>query len=165
MMATRLSDSELAARVRAGNRQRAQRQHERRRKAGLVQLSVWIPEPIRAALDEVAAHRNETVAATVADILERSLSLATLGTATTTAPAGKTTSAELTPDMFLNAPTTSDRDALMQWVGAALEEGHTGADIARQLNASGRRTANGATFNSGNLLRDYRAWKDKTWTD
>ena len=37
----------------------------------------------------------------------------------------------------------------------------SGADIARQLNASGKRTANGAAFTGQNVLRDYRAWARK----
>ena len=38
----------------------------------------------------------------------------------------------------------------------------SGADIARQLNASGQRTASGAAFTGQNVLRDYRAWSKKT---
>ncbi len=86
MMATRLTDSELAARVRAGNRIRAQRQQEKRRSAGLVQLNVWLSQPIRTALDRAAAHRNMTVSETVSDLLERALSVAMLLDTTTPAP-------------------------------------------------------------------------------
>ena len=151
MMATRLTDSELARRVRAGNRVRAQRQQERRRSAGLVQLNVWVSQSTRTALDRAAAHRNMTVSETVSDLLERALSAAMLLNTTTT------------PDTPAPADTTT-RDELMTWIGERLNEGHTGADIARQLNASGQRTANGAEFTGGNLLRDYRSWLKKTGT-
>lgn len=153
MMATRLTDSELAQRVRAGNRVRAQRQQERRRSAGLVQLNIWLPQPIRTALDRAAAHRNMTVSETVSDLLERALAAAMLLNAATT-PAGNDT-----PPVYTGG---GDRDALMAEVGKLLNEGHTGAEVARQLNASGQRTASGAQFTSANLLRDYRAWVKKT---
>lgn len=163
MMAMRLSDSELAARVRAGNRQRAQRQQERRRSAGLAQLNVWLPQSTRTALDKVAAHRNLTVSETVADLLERALAAAILLIDATTTPATNPTAAETTLDMFHSAPaTTTDKDALMVEVGKLLNEGHTGNEIARQLNASGQRTASGAAFTGQNILRDYRAWTKKT---
>ena len=151
MMATRLTDSELARRVRAGNRVRAQRQQERRRSAGLVQLNVWVSQSTRTALDRAAAHRNMTVSETVSDLLERALSVAMLMDATTT------------PASNDNTPVSS-RDVLMAEVGKLLNEGLSGAEIARQLNASGQRTANGAEFTGGNLLRDYRSWSKKTGT-
>ncbi len=56
----------------------------------------------------------------------------------------------------------SSRDALMVETGKLLADGLSGADIARRLNASGQRTANGSQFTSANLLRDYRAWLKKT---
>lgn len=166
MMAMRLTDAELAARVRAGNRQRAQRQHERRRAAGLVVTTVWLNASTKAALDRMAANRGESLSATMADLLERALAAATripLGTTPATTRDKPTAAAELIPDMFLSAPdTTTDKDALMTWVGELLEQGLSGADVARQLNASGKRTASGAAFTGQNILRDYRAWVKKT---
>ena len=150
MMATRLTDSELAQRVRAGNRIRAQRQQERRRTAGLVQLNVWVSQSSRTALDSAAAHRNMTVSETVSDLLERALSAAMLLNTTTT------------PDTPAPAGNSTTRDELMTWIGERLNEGHTGNDVARQLNASGQRTASGAAFTGQNILRDYRAWAKKT---
>lgn len=77
----------------------------------------------------------------------------------TTTPATKPTAPE-TADMFpAPAPATTTKDELMTWIGELLNEGHTGNEIARRLNASGRRTASGAEFNGGNLLRDYRRWQ------
>lgn len=68
-MTTRLSDGELAARTRAGNRQRATRQHEKRRAAGLAQLNVWLSASTRAALATTAAANGETLSATVERLL------------------------------------------------------------------------------------------------
>ena len=194
MMATRLTDSELAQRVRAGNRVRAQRQQERRRTAGLVQLNVWLPHSTRTALDRAAAHRNMTVSETVSDLLERALSAAMLLNATTTrdkpisayhcwqcdarmtverereplceACEAASQAATTTPDTpaASNDTTTSGKDELMTWIGERLNEGLTGNEIARQLNASGQRTASGAAFTGQNILRDYRAWVKKTGT-
>jgi len=152
MMASKLTDSELAQRVRAGNRVRAQRQQERRRTAGLVQLNVWLPHSTRTALDRAAAHRNLTVSETVADLLERALAAALVLNEATTTPAD-------TQPVYTGV--VSSRDALMVEVGKLLDEGLSGADVARRLNASGQRTANGAQFTGANLLRDYRAWERK----
>lgn len=165
MMATRLTDSELAQRVRAGNRVRAQRQQERRRTAGLVQLNVWLPQSTRTALDRAAAHRNMTVSETVSDLLERALSAAMLLNATTTRD--KPTAAERTAELF-DAPAGNDtttKDELMAEVGKLLDEGHTGAEVARRLTAAGYRSPNGAALTGGNLLRDYRAWVKRQTAD
>lgn len=149
MMATRLSDSEFAARTRKANQQRAARQLERRRAAGLAPLNVWIDATTKARL-EAARH-----GAALNETAERLL-LAGLDAATTTALVD-------TPPVYTVG--VSSRDALMAEVGKLLNEGHTGAEIARQLNASGKRTANGAQFTSANLLRDYRAWLKRDAAD
>jgi len=84
--------------------------------------------------------------------------------ATTTTPAttrDKPTAPEAA-DMFpAPAGNSTTRDELMTWIGKLLDEGHTGNDVARQLNASGQRTASGAAFTGQNILRDYRAWVRK----
>ena len=152
MMATRLTDSELAQRVRAGNRVRAQRQQERRRTAGLVQLNVWLPHSTRTALDRAAAHRNLTVSETVSDLLERALSAAILLNEATTTPAD-------TQPVYTGV--VSSRDALMVEVGKLLDEGLSGADIARRLTADGYQSPTGKPLSGPNVLRDYRAWARK----
>ena len=162
MMATRLTDSELAQRVRAGNRVRAQRQQERRRTAGLVQLNVWLPHSTRTALDRAAAHRNMTVSETVSDLLERALSAAMLLNEATTTPAPEAATMDMFPAPATSHESSATKDALMMEVGKLLNEGHTGNDVARQLNASGQRTVSGAAFTGQNILRDYRAWAKKT---
>lgn len=141
MMATRLTDTELAARVRASNRQRAQRQHERRRAAGLVPLTIWLAQPTKAALTAIAAANGGAINETVEKLIAAGLN---------------------TPPATATAPT--DNTELMMEIAAMLDEGLTGVDIARRLNASGRRTARGKEFIGANLLRDYRAWCEKTGT-
>ena len=179
MMATRLSDSEFAARTRKANQRRAARQQERRREAGLVQMNVWVSQSTKARIEaaRLGAALNETA--------ER---LLLAGLAATTTPATTTPYCCLRCDAPIPAdcedapvcadcnremnaiaescnatttPAVTTRDALMTWVGERLNEGHTGNDVARQLNASGQRTASGAAFTGQNILRDYRAWARK----
>jgi hypothetical protein len=161
MAQRRLTDSELAQRLRQRNRQASERRRVKLAASGNVQLLVWIPASLRERVDAAAAANN----ATISDMTERLLT-AGLKATTTATPATRDkppAAAELIPDMFLSSPaTTTDKDSLMTWVGELLNEGLTGADIARQLNASGKRTASGAEFTGQNLLRDYRAWCKKT---
>ena len=146
MMATRVSDTELAARLRQRNAVNSQRRRERLALAGKVQLLTWIPATLRRELDSAAAARGEPLSETTAALLLAGLN------ATTTTPADS----EPTPVL---TQFEDGKAELMNEVAALLNEGHTGADIARRLNASGRRTASGSAFNGGNLLRDYRRWK------
>ena len=162
----RIADSELAANVRSRNRVNSERRRQRLALAGKVQLLTWIPDTLRRELDSVAAARGEPVSETAAALL--SLGLKQI-TTTTPAATTKPTAAERTAELF-DAPAGNDatatsattRDELMTWIGKLLNEGHTGNDVARQLNASGQRTASGAAFTGQNLLRDYRAWEKKT---
>ena len=55
----------------------------------------------------------------------------------------------------------SDRDAMMTLVAGMLDDSLTGADIARKLTAAGYRASNGAELRGANVLREYRAWKEK----
>ena len=56
----------------------------------------------------------------------------------------------------------SDRDAMMTLVAQLLADGLTGADIARKLTAAGYRSQQGTELRGANVLREYRAWKEKT---
>ena len=143
-MGARLTDSELATRIRAANQRRAARLVERQKAAGRVAMTIWVDSTTKARVDAArhGAALNETA--------ERLLLAGLAATTTPDTPAAS------------NATTTTTRDALMMEVGKLLNEGHTGAEVARRLNASGQRTANGAQFTSANLLRDYRAWLKKT---
>lgn len=156
MMTTRVSDSELAANLRLRNRLNSERRRQRLAAGGKVQLLTWIPDTLRRELDSVAAARGEPLSETTTALL--SLGLKQI---TTTTPATKPTAAEMTAELFPAPATTTDKDTLMNEVARLLNEGHTGNEIARQLNASGQRTANGAAFTGQNILRDYRAWARK----
>lgn len=141
-MGARLTDSELAQRVRAANQRRAARLLERQKAAGKVALTIWVNSTTKARVDAVrhGATLNETA--------ERLL-LAGLNATTTPADNQQPVYTGVVPD----------RDALMISVGKLLNEGLTGNEIARKLNASGQRTANGAEFTGQNILRDYRRWQ------
>ena len=152
-MGARLTDSELAARVRAANQRRAARLLERQKAAGRVALTIWVDATTKARID-AARH-----GATLNDAAERLLLAGLNGTT----PTQKPTTAELTTDMF-GTPAGNDattKNGLMVWIGERLNEGLTGSEIARQLNTSGKRTASGAAFTGQNILRDYRAWARK----
>lgn len=146
-MVTKVSDSELAANVRRRNRVNSERRRQRLAAGGKVQLLTWIPDTLRLELDSVAAARGEPLSETAS----AALALGLMQIATTT-PATTTT---------VYTGWVASRDVLMTEVGKLLDDGLSGADIARRLNASGQRTANGATFTGANLLRDYRAWVKK----
>ncbi len=68
-MAAKLSDSELALRVRAGNRQRADRRRERLGRLGYGQLLVWIPADLRNQIDGIATERGASISDTAAAII------------------------------------------------------------------------------------------------
>lgn len=167
-MAMRLTDSELAARVRSGNKVRAERQRVRLATAGKVQMNIWVPVALRRDLDATAAANGLPLSAAVERLLTAGLRT-TITTRDTPATPATPPAAESTLDLFgkpapaTTATTTTDKkDALMKEVGALVDEGFSCNEIARRLNASGRRTVSGAEFSSGNLLRDYRAWLKKT---
>jgi len=69
MMATRISDTELAQRQRQRNRQASERRRVKLAASGNVQLLVWIPASLRERVDAAAAANN----ATISDMTERLL--------------------------------------------------------------------------------------------
>ena len=181
-MGARLTDSELAARIRAANQRRAARLVERQKAAGRVAMTIWIDAATKERVNEarLGAALNETA--------ER---LLLAGLAATTTPATTTPycclrcdapipadcedapvcadcnrelnaiaescNATTTPAATTRATTT--RDALMTEVGKLLNEGLTGAEVARRLTAAGYRSQNGAALTGANLLRDFRRWQ------
>lgn len=70
-MVKRLTDKELAARVRAGNRERATKRRERQEAAGNVQTVIWLPGELRARVEATTGGR--TLSAAVAALLEAGL--------------------------------------------------------------------------------------------
>ena len=119
-MAKRLTDKELADRVRASNRERAARRREKQETAGNVQTVVWLPADLRARIEATTGGR--TLSATVAALLE-----AGLASTSTPAPAY-----EVEPD---SRPTSREALALIghRW----RNEGATLEIIAERFNANG----------------------------
>jgi len=153
MMATRVPDGELAARVRQRNRANSERRRVKLAAGGKVQLLTWIPAALRSEIATLAATNGETVSATAERLL-----LAALATpaATRDIPGSQPVATAADGD---------ERAALMAEVGELLDGGMTGNEIARRFNASGRRNASGRPFIGANLLRDYRAWAKKAGAD
>jgi hypothetical protein len=87
----KLTDSELAANVRAGNQRRAERRRERLAAAGRRQLVCWITTTTRTALELEAANRGLPVGQTAAALLAEALNSHTPAErlAMATAAAGK----------------------------------------------------------------------------
>ena len=73
MTQRKLTDSELAARLRQRNRVNSERRRQRLALAGKVQLLTWIPDTLRRELDSVAAARREPVSETAAVALAAGL--------------------------------------------------------------------------------------------
>jgi hypothetical protein len=69
----RYTDSELAARTRASNQQRAARRGAKKRAAGLTTLTVWIDAATRDALTCEAEARDNTLTRTAAHLLKQAL--------------------------------------------------------------------------------------------
>jgi hypothetical protein len=131
---------------------------------------------VRQRLDSAAAAQSRPLNDIVSELLSAALDTTTNQTTTTPRASNDATT---TLDMFGNPePATmdntgrdepdtpsrviqSDKEALMNEVGAMLESGLSGGEIARRWNSEGRRTANGSEFYGANLLRDYRKWKAK----
>ena len=176
-MARKLTDSEFVERTRAANRRRTERYQQRLAASGKSALTVWIPDTLKTALQTAAADSGSTIADTAAQWLMTAAALDTYhheSATTSTPPRNASNDAEATLDMFGNpetdytgrdepAPPTrviqSDKDALMNEVGAMLKSGLSGGEIARRWNSEGRRTASGAEYIGANILRDYRKWQ------
>ena len=117
-MVKRLTDKELAARVRAGNRERATKRRKRQEAAGNVQTVIWLPGELRARVE--AATGGRTLSAAVAALLEAGLKF-------TTTPA-TVYEAESMP---------ASREALAGIGHALRSEGVTLEGIAERFNSNG----------------------------
>lgn len=69
MMATKVSDGELAARLRQRNRINSERRRVKLVAGGKVQLLAWIPATLRSEIAALAAANGETVSAVVERLL------------------------------------------------------------------------------------------------
>ncbi len=116
----KLSDKELAERVRTGNRERAARRREKQEAAGNVQTVVWLPAGLRARVDAVTGGR--TLSETMAAVLEA-------GLLHTTTPAQ---AYEVEPEA---APTS--REELATFGHELRQAGSTLEGIAERFNKNG----------------------------
>ena len=116
----RLSNKELATRIRAGNRERAARRRESLEAAGMQQTVVWLPGKLRSQIETLAAGR--TLSATIADLL-------TIGLKSTTTPAP---THEVEPESM-----PASREALATFGHAWRSEGVTLEGIAERFNSNG----------------------------
>ena len=186
MTQRKLTDSELAARLRQRNRDSSERRRERLALAGHTQLLTWIPASLRERVDAAAAASGLKLSPMVERLLLAGLN-ATTTPATTTpycclrcdapipadcedAPVCADCNREMnaiaescnaTTTPAATTPATTTRDALMTEVGKLLDEGLSGAEVARRLTAAGYRSPNGAALTGANLLRDYRRWQQQ----
>lgn len=72
----KLSDQQLAKRVRAANRQRAETRRVKMTTAGMVQTVVWLPAELRQAIN--ARMDRRTLSETVAELLAAGLKHTTM---------------------------------------------------------------------------------------
>ena len=174
-MAAKLSNDERVERIREWSRQSSARRRVKLESAGKQQLLCWIPATLRKQLDVLIAQRNQNLSEVTTELLTAALDTATTNQTTTNSNASN----DATPDMFSQPETAtmeytgrdepetpsrviqSDKEALMNEVGAMLESGLSGGEIARRWNSAGRRTANGSEYIGANILRDYRKWEAK----
>ena len=178
----KLSNDELAMRTREANRRRGERHRERLTIAGRAALTVWIPVDLRQRFIATATARQATISELATALIDAGLSgmseIQLPGKPDAESPlpatldlfthqddkAPGTETASPLPVSVLSVsedPTdTEGKAALMAEVGRLLEEGLSGADIARRFNAEGRRTTRGAAFAGNALLRDYRKYQN-----
>ena len=125
-MAAKLSDTELARRVRERSQQRSIRYRERLSRSGRVQTLVWIPAPLRAQLDATAAQRNQNLSEVTTALLSAALS-------PTPTPSPAVDSLPLFDAAAAHINITSERD---QQIATLHRQGLSGYAIAAQVGCS-----------------------------
>ena len=172
----KLSNDELATRTRDANRRRGERARERLTLAGRAALTVWLPVTLRRSFVNEAAGSGMTISELATQLIEKGLRDGKTNCGSYL-PDPEPDTADMfampepepqTPVVVVDEPgqhntvsVDSDRDAMMALVAGMLDDGLTGADIARRLTAAGYRASNGAAHRGANVLREYRAWKEK----
>lgn len=76
-MAAKLSDTELARRVRERSQQRSIRYRERLSRSGRVQTLIWLPNTLRRQLDALTKERDESLSLVTTELLSAALSQTT----------------------------------------------------------------------------------------
>lgn len=160
----KLSNDELATRTREANRRRGERHRERLTIAGRAALTVWVPVGLRSRFVNEAAASGVNINELATQLIDRGLRESkTAIIADMPDPQPETH----TPVFVADASTHNtvsvslDRSAMMTTIGELLDAGLTGNEIARRLNAAGYRSTKGSALIGANVLREYRAWKEK----
>ena len=149
MGVTRLDDAEYARRSRERNNRVNAAHRTRLLSAGKSQTNVWLSAELRERLDGLAVADGVNLSAVVERLLSAGL---VAGDALIPDPEPESTGSSA-------VDSAGDRDALMALVSGLKAAGLSGAEIARRLNAEGRRSTRGAELNGGNILRDLRQWE------
>ncbi len=160
----RLSNDELATRTREANRRRGERHRERLTIAGRAALTVWVPVGLRSRFVNEAAASGVNINELATQLIDRGLR-----ESKTAIIADMPDPEPQTPVVVASEPVTTqqpvsvslDRSAMMTTIGELLDAGLTGNEIARRLNAAGYRSTKGSALIGANVLREYRAWKEK----
>ena len=186
----KLTNDELANRTREANRRRSERARERLTLAGHAALTVWLPVGLRSRFVNEAAGSGMTINELAVQLIEKGMldvnknrgsdmpepdldaklfSIPDPDTAdlfaTPEPPPQTPVVADVDPDPQATPPpvsVNSARDSMLRRVGLLLDEGLSGAEIARRMNAEGHRAVSGKELVGHNLLREYRAWRDKS---
>lgn len=170
----KLSNDELATRTRDANRRRGERARERLTLAGRAALTVWLPITLRQHFVSEAAGSGVTISELATQLIEKGLRDGKKNRGSDL-PDPETADMFAMPEPEPQTPVVvagepgqhntvsvdSDRDALMAMVDRLHSDGLTGNNIARKLTAAGYRSSNGAELRGANVLREYRAWKEK----
>ena len=156
-MAAKLSDSEYAARHRAANRVRAQRNRERRYGAGRVALTVWVAESTKTRLLALAAAESAPIAVVADRLLAAALNSATNTSGPDALPLFE-------PDSTGSLPVDSAVDphaALMLEVDRRVNAGEKWRDIATALNEAGWRDKADKPLVFTRINEQWRRWKQE----
>ena len=104
MANVKLSDAELATRVRERVKRNCAKYRERKALSGSTQTLVWLPDRIRRELDTLVEERNESLSAVTTALLSSALATNQTQTVATPRPAID----DITVDMF-SEPATDTR--------------------------------------------------------
>lgn len=129
MANVKLSDAELATRVRARTKRASAKYRERKTESGKTQTLVWLPDPIRAQLDTLATERNASLSTVTADLLSSALSTPQT-TLTTTTP-------QTTPAHNSKEARAQRRAQIVELLGPAVRSGASGKELAALAESHG----------------------------
>ena len=107
----KLSDAELANRVRARTKRASAKYRERKTLSGRTQTLVWLPDTIRAQLDTLVEERNESLSAVTTALLSSALATPRLSTRVDFLPTAPAIADTL--DMF-GAPVNTNSSSHLQ---------------------------------------------------